>query len=100
MGEGPKPREAFGASVWFSLGGGRATGADPRRILPMLCKMGNLTKDDIGAIRIQPKETMFEIRDTAVDSFLKAVGPAMTMEDGAILMRLNGKPKLEAQPRP
>lgn len=99
VGEGPKPREAFGASVWFSLGGGRATGADPRRILPMLCKMGNLTKDDIGAIRIQPKETMFEIRDTAVDSFLKAVGPAMTMEDGAILMRLNGKPKLEAQPR-
>ena len=99
VGAAPAPREAFGASVWFSLGGGRATGADPRRLLPMLCKMGNLTKDDIGAIRIQPKESMFEIRDTAVDGFLKAVGSAMTMEDGAILMRLNGKPKLEPQPR-
>jgi ATP-dependent RNA helicase DeaD len=99
VGAPPAPREAFGASVWFSLGGGRATGADPRRLLPMLCKMGNLTKDDIGAIRIQPKETMFEIRENAVDGFLKAVGSAMTMEDGAILMRLNGKPKLEPQPR-
>ncbi|MCF2869534.1 DEAD/DEAH box helicase [Octadecabacter sp. G9-8] len=99
VGAAPAPRAAFGASVWFSLAGGRATGADPRRLLPMLCKMGNITKDDIGAIRIQPKESMFEIRDTAVDGFLKAVGSAMTMEDGAILMRLNGKPKLDPQPR-
>lgn len=98
-GGAPAPREAFGASVWFSLAGGRATGADPRRLLPMLCKMGNLTKDDIGAIRIQPKETVFEIRENAVDGFIKAVGPSMTMEDDAILMRLNGKPKLDAQPR-
>ena len=99
VGDTHKPREAFGASVWFSLAGGRATGADPRRILPMLCKTGNLTKDDIGAIRIQPKETMFEIRENAVDGFLKGVGPAMVMEDNAALIRLNGKPQLDAAPR-
>ena len=48
-----KPREAFGPSVWFSLEGGRDADAEPRRLLAMLCRIGNLSKEDIGAIRIQ-----------------------------------------------
>ncbi len=98
VGAPPEPRQAFGPSVWFSLAGGRATGAEPRRLLPMLCKMGNITKDDIGAIRIQDDASFIEIRESAVDGFLKSVGPQMTMEDDAFLTRLAGKPKIEAGP--
>ncbi|GAA3862595.1 DEAD/DEAH box helicase [Celeribacter arenosi] len=92
--EPAKAREPFGPSVWFSLEGGRAAGAEPRRLLPMLCKMGNLTKEDIGAIRIQPDASMIEIRQGSVAGFLAAVGPAMTLEDDAKLTQLDSAPNL------
>lgn len=93
----PKPRVEFGASVWFSVAGGRNAGAEPRRLLPMLCKAGDLTKDDIGAIRIQPDESYVQILESRVASFLAAVGPKMTVEDGAKLTQLAGPPKFERE---
>ncbi len=98
--EPAKPRAAFGPSVWFSLAGGRAKGAEPRRLLPMLCKMGNVSREDIGAIRIQPDASLIELREAAVDGFLAAIGPAMTLEEGAALTRLAKPPKLDRGPRP
>ena len=97
--EAHKPREAFGPSVWFSLEGGRAVGAEPRRLLPMLCKLGNISRDDIGAIRIQPAESLIELREGSVQGFLAAIGPAMTVEDGAVLKRLSALPKFDKSPR-
>jgi len=97
--EPAKPRAAFGPSVWFSVAGGRAAGAEPRRILPMICKMGDVTRDDIGAIRIQADVSVFEIRKPAVDGFLKSVGSAMTLEDGAALVRLDKPPVIDKGPR-
>lgn len=97
--EAPKPREAFGPSVWFSLAGGHAVGAEPRRLLPMLCKLGNLTRDDVGAIRIQPDASLIELRKTSVKAFLAAIGPAMTLEDGAALSQLATAPKVDGGPR-
>lgn len=99
VGEPAKPRESFGPSVWFSVAGGRAAGAEPRRLLPMLCKLGNLSKDDIGAIRIQPEVSVFELRERSVAGFLKAIGPAMTLEEGAALIQLDGPPKFDKSPR-
>ncbi len=93
--EPKKPREAFGPSVWFSLEGGRAAGAEPKRLLPMICKLGNVTRDDIGAIRIQPDLSFIEVRKTAVDKFVAAVGPKMTLENGAALKQLDEKPLTE-----
>ncbi len=95
----PAPRAAFGPSVWFSLKGGRAANAEPRRILPMLCKMGNVSREDIGAIRIQPEATLIEIRESAVSGFLDAVGPKMALENGAALTRLATAPNLDRGPR-
>ena len=97
--EAHKPREAFGPSVWFSLEGGREVGAEPRRMLPMLCKMGGITKDDLGAIRIQQNESFIELRKSALQGFLSAVGPAMIMEDNAKLTQLDTAPKLDRAPR-
>lgn len=90
-----KPREAFGKSVWFSLPGGREAGAEPRRLLPMICKMGNITKDDIGAIRIQPNESYIEVRETALKTLTDALGGDMTLENGAPLTRVEKLPTFE-----
>jgi ATP-dependent RNA helicase DeaD len=87
-----EPRAAFGPSVWFSIEGGRAAGAEPRRLLPMLCKIGALSREDIGAIRVQNDVSLVEIRQGAVQGFLASVGPAMTLEGGARLTRLDAAP--------
>ena len=75
MDAAPRARREFGPSIWFSLSTGRKAGADPRHILPMLCKAGGLAKGDIGAIRIQPEETFVEIAAGRVDAFQAALGP-------------------------
>ena len=93
-----KPREAFGPSVWFSLDGGHNVNAEPRRLLPMLCKMGNISREDIGAIRIQKDASLFEIRQSAIAGFLDALGPDMAVEDGAKLVQLKGAPTFDRGP--
>jgi len=100
-GEGaPKPRAAFGAGVWFSIAGGRAKNAEPRRLLPMLCKVGNISKDDIGAIRVQQNESFIEIRKAAVSGFLASIGAAMKVEAGASITRLDKPPSVANEPKP
>ncbi|MDA8585239.1 DEAD/DEAH box helicase [Rhodobacteraceae bacterium] len=94
----PPPRAAFGPSTWFTLEGGHAAAAEPRRILPMVCKMGNLSREDIGAIRIQSKVSFIEIKQSSVEGFLKAVGPKMELEDGAALTQLDAAPNLDRGP--
>lgn len=90
-----RPRKEFGPSVWFSVSLGRRDGAEPRVLLPMVCKRGDLTKDDIGAIRIQQDHSYVEVLASRADAFVAAVGADMTLEDGARLTRLDTPPKLE-----
>ncbi|WP_373635476.1 DEAD/DEAH box helicase [Yoonia sp. SS1-5] len=97
-----KPREvkSFGPSKWFSVDVGREGKAEARWLLPMICKAGGITKNEIGAIRIQPNETFVEIAEPAVAGFLKAVGGDMKLENQATLKALSGPPQLgERGPR-
>ena len=97
-----KPREtkSFGPSKWFSVDIGREGKAEARWLLPMICKAGGITKNEIGAIRIQPNETFVEIAAPAVPGFLKSVGGDMTLENQATLTQLDGPPQLgERGPR-
>ena len=96
----PKPRTAFGPSVWFSLSEGAKQAASPRHLLPMVCKAGDLTKDDIGAIRIADDESYVEIRAESVPGFLKAIGPDMKIEGNKQLRQLDQAPDLPAFKRP
>ncbi|MCW5646109.1 MAG: DEAD/DEAH box helicase [Sphingopyxis sp.] len=66
-------REGFEDSVWFRLNIGRHQNADPRWILPLLCRRGHVSKNEIGAIRIGPKDTMFNIPRAIADRFAEAV---------------------------
>ena len=95
----PAPRAEFGPSVWFAISGGRDAGAEPRRLLPMLCKAGNLTKDNIGAIRVRQDQSFVQIAEDSVATFLNAVGPDMVIEEGAIATQLAEPPVLDNGPR-
>ena len=95
----PEKREPFGASVWFTLAKGRDQGADPRHLLPMLCKAGNITRGDIGAIRLQDDKSFFEVKAAKVDGFLQAIGSGMSIEKFAV-ERLETAPDLANTGRP
>jgi ATP-dependent RNA helicase DeaD len=90
---GPRPASAFGPGAWFALSVGRNDRAEARWILPMLCRAGDIGKEDIGAIRIQPDETWVEILASSVPRFLSAIGPGMTLDKGATLRPLDGPPE-------
>ena len=74
----PRPRKASaqelpGGSVWFRLNVGREKNADPRWLLPMICRQGGVTKREIGAIRIFDHETRIEVAGNVSESFLTSV---------------------------
>lgn len=99
LGQAPEERPRkdhadFGPSVWFSVTGGRQAGAEPRRMLPMFCRAGNLDRDAIGAIRVQPKETFVQLKADAVAGFLKALDGNMEIEEGAVVSQLAEPPAL------
>ena len=61
--------ELPGQSVWFRLDIGRKKNADPKWLLPMLCRKGGVTRQDIGAIRIFDNETKVEIGEQVSRQF-------------------------------
>lgn len=96
----PREHKSFGPSKWFSVDVGREGKAEARWLLPMICKAGGITKNEIGAIRIQPNETYVEISEPAVAGFLKSIGGDMKLENQATLSPLDGPPQLgERGPR-
>ena len=89
-----KDRAPFGPSRWFRLDLGRTQKAEARWLLPMICKAGDISKKEIGAIRIQPEETFVEIAEAAVPGFLAALGPDMSLENQATLSAMDGAPRI------
>jgi ATP-dependent RNA helicase DeaD len=96
----PKARAPFGPSVWFSVTGGRNQGVEVRRLLPIVCNAGGITKDDIGAIRIQGDMSYVELLKSAADGFVTTLGSDMKVEGGAVVTRLDGIPEAANQPKP
>mmetsp|Transcript_23002 Transcript_23002/g.38853 ORF Transcript_23002/g.38853 Transcript_23002/m.38853 type:complete len:680 (+) Transcript_23002:5566-7605(+) len=96
----PKARAPFGPSVWFSVTGGRNQGVEVRRLLPIVCNAGDITKDDIGAIRIQGDMSYVEIQESAANGFIAALGSDMKVEGGAVVTKLDGVPAAASQPKP
>ncbi len=65
-------RPGFEDTVWFRMELGRRDNADPRWILPLICRRGHVTRNEIGAIRIGPEETYFQIPRPIADKFADA----------------------------
>ena len=66
-------RPGFDDTVWFRMDIGRRQNADPRWILPVLCRRGHITRNEIGAIRIGMTETHFQVPRGVADKFASAL---------------------------
>jgi len=55
--------------VWFRLNVGRERNADPKWLLPEICRQGEVTKKEVGAIRVFEMETLFQIDPAAAPKF-------------------------------
>jgi ATP-dependent RNA helicase DeaD len=54
---------------WFRMNVGRQSNADPKWIIPLICRLGHITKKDIGLIKIFDHETKFEIAQSIAGAF-------------------------------
>jgi ATP-dependent RNA helicase DeaD len=71
--------------VWFRILIGRERKADPKWLLPLLCRRGGVTRDEIGKIEVLPRETRFEIARAAAARFEAAARrPDPRMPDARI----------------
>ncbi len=71
--DGPRDRPAGDAGfVQFRVAVGRNDRADPKWLVPMLCRVGGITKREIGAIRIFDTDTRFEISRDVSEAFAAA----------------------------
>ena len=99
------PRPGFEETVWFRMDVGRRLNADPRWLLPLICRRGHVTKNEIGAIRIGPDETMFEIPRALAHKFADALhrteGEDRSPEGGIRIIPADGPPAPQRSgPRP
>ena len=82
-GQADAPYQDFardGEMTWFRINIGRDKNADPKWLLPTICRVGHVTKRDIGSIKIFDRETKFEITKDAEAKFRAAI--AAGLEDG------------------
>ncbi|MBB5731418.1 ATP-dependent RNA helicase DeaD [Altererythrobacter atlanticus] len=75
-------RPGFEDTVWFRMDIGRRQNADPRWLLPLLCRRGHITRNEVGAIRIGANETHFQIPRAIADKFNAALARTAKDESG------------------
>ncbi len=68
----PPPPPLSTDFVQFRISLGREQKADPKWIVPLLCRLGGVTKRDIGGIRVFDTDTRFEITRAASAAFAAA----------------------------
>ena len=69
-----------GDMTWYRINIGRDKNADPKWLMPTICRLGHVTKRDIGSIKIFERETKFEITQEMQAKFEAAI--ALGLEDG------------------
>jgi ATP-dependent RNA helicase DeaD len=83
--------------VWFKTSVGRKNKADPKWLLPLICRLGDVTKRDVGAIRITDNETRFQITEAASEGFMTALRDAT--ENEIRIEQADGPPTDTFRPR-
>lgn len=85
-------RSKFEEGVWFRLNVGRKHNAEPRWLLPMICRAGHIAKKDIGSIRIFEADSRFELDAKLADKFQEIVKENGTGEKSITITRIEGNP--------
>jgi ATP-dependent RNA helicase DeaD len=88
----PRDTGSFGPSQWFSVSLGRKHQAEPRWILPMLCRSGNIGREDVGAIRVQDTETFVEVLAARAPAMMAKIGAGGRLEGDVTIRALTEPP--------
>jgi ATP-dependent RNA helicase DeaD len=88
-----------GEGVWFRADVGRNGNADPRWLLPFLCRRGHVTRQEIGRIRILGRETQFEVAPYAAARFAAAARRAEGEDAHIRIEPMQPLPRGPAPPR-
>ena len=84
-------------AVRFRINLGRNQKAEPGWLLPLICRRGGITRHEVGAIRVGPQASTFEIAGNAADDFSLASGEPDPRAPHVRIRRFDGAPP--AQPR-
>jgi ATP-dependent RNA helicase DeaD len=90
------PRPGFEGSTWFRMNAGRRHNADPRWLLPLICRYGHVGRNEIGAIRVAANESYFEVTQRATPGFVKALRRATIAPEDEGLIIEQAEPRGEA----
>ncbi len=93
-------RRDMSGARWFTASVGRNRRAEPRWILPLVCKAGGITRDDVGSIKILDEETRFEISADKAAEFAERVARIGSGEKGVTISPADGKPRDTTQDAP
>ena len=94
----PGPRPGFEGATWFRMNAGRRHNADPRWLLPLICRYGHVGRADIGAIRIAANESYFQVSERAAQGFVKALRRATIAPQDEGLVIEPAPPRDEGSP--
>lgn len=81
------------------MNAGRRHNADPRWLLPLICRYGHVGRNDIGAIRVAANESYFEVTQRAAPGFVNALRRATIAPEDEGLIIEQAEPRGEAAPR-
>lgn len=87
-------------AVLFRINLGARDKADPRWMLPLICRRGGVTRREVGAIRIGPTDTVFEIAGSAVDDFARAAAENDPRAPHVVITRASGAGRPDTGPPP
>ena len=90
-----KQEPDFQNGSWVTLSVGRTNNADPKWILPMLCKAGGVKRDQIGNIRIGNTITHVELMPDAARQIIDTAGEDGRIDKSLIVKRASGPPAAE-----
>jgi ATP-dependent RNA helicase DeaD len=88
-------RDGFDDTIWFRLNIGRRQNGDVRWILPLLCRRGHVTKNEVGAIKIGQHDTMFNVPRVVAERFAAAVKRTANddPDDGVVIEMMADSPR-------
>lgn len=78
---GGRAKSDFSDGNWIKLGVGRKNKADPKWLIPMLCKSGGFTRNEIGVIQISAGFTHVELKPHAAEQLMAAAGAQQVIDD-------------------
>ncbi|PVB62915.1 DEAD/DEAH box helicase [Labrenzia sp. 011] len=90
----------FEDGVWYSLSLGHRQRAEPRWILPLICRAGHVTKKEVGAIKIFQNQLYFEIAGSHGERFSEVIKRDGSGEENVTITLLDARGgKIPAPPK-